>query len=54
MEIHRQNLGKRPTKFGIVLDRLKPRYQKILKKNPIIRNNSTDDRFLNCMSGLWP
>jgi hypothetical protein len=49
MEIIRQNLGKRPTKFGIVLDRLKPRYQKILKKNPIIRNNSTDDRFLNCI-----
>lgn len=49
MEIIRQNLGKRPTKYGIVLDRLKPRYQKILKKNPIIRQYSTDDRFLNCI-----
>jgi len=49
MEIVRQNLGKRPTRFGIVLDRLKPRHQKILKKNLIIRNNSTDDRYLNCI-----
>lgn len=46
IEIKRQNKGKTPTKWGIRLKGLAPRYQKILQKNPIFRKYSDDDRFI--------
>jgi len=47
--IKRQNLGKTPTKYGIVLKYLPPRHQRILKENPIIKKYSDDDLFLNAI-----
>lgn len=47
--IKRQNKGKTPTKHGIVLTCLAPRYQRILKENPIIKKYADDDRFLQAI-----
>jgi hypothetical protein len=44
--IKRQNVGKTPTKFGIVLKLLSPKHRRILKNNPMIKKYSTDDRFI--------
>ena len=44
--IKRQNVGKTPTKFGIVLKLLKPKHRRILKNNPMIKKYSMDDRFI--------
>ena len=49
IEIRRQNVGKTPTKYGIVLKGLKPRYQKILKENLVIKKYSEDDRFIRAI-----
>jgi hypothetical protein len=49
INIKRQNRGRAKTRFGILLSGLAPRYQRILLKNPIIQNNSTDDRFIMCL-----
>jgi hypothetical protein len=49
IEIKRQNVGKNPTKYGIVLKLLSPRYRKILKSNPVIKKYSTDDRFIRAI-----
>jgi hypothetical protein len=49
IEIRRQNQGRARTKFGILLSPLKPRYQKVLMENPIIKKNSDDDRFIRCI-----
>lgn len=47
--IKRQNKGRTKTRFGIVLSLLKPRYQRILMKNNVIKKNSDDDKFLGCL-----
>ena len=47
--IKRQNKGRTKTRFGIVLSLLKPRYQRILMKNNVIKKNSDDDRFISCL-----
>lgn len=47
--LKRQNLGKAKTRFNILLKGLAPRYQRILFKNPVIKKNSTDDRFILCL-----
>ena len=47
--IRRQNKGRTKTRFGIVLSLLKPRYQRILMKNNVIKKNSDDDRFISCL-----
>jgi hypothetical protein len=49
INIVRQNRGRSKTRFGILLSKLKPRHQRILMKNEVIRKNSNDDRFLNCL-----
>lgn len=49
IKIYRQNKGRAKTRFGILLSKLKPRYQRILMKNKVISKNSNDDRFLNCL-----
>ena len=49
IEIIRQNRGRAKTRFGILLSKLKPRYQRILMKNEVIRKNSDDNKFLNCL-----
>ena len=49
MEIRRQNLGKTATKYGIVLKLLKPRFQRVLKENPVIKKYSEDDRFIRAI-----
>lgn len=49
INIVRQNRGRAKTRFGILLSKLKPRHQRILMKNEVIRKNSNDDRFLNCL-----
>lgn len=46
MEIKRQNIGRNPTRFGIVLNLLKPRYRKILLENSIIKRWSVDDKMI--------
>lgn len=46
IEIKRQNRGKSPTKWGILLKGLPPRYRKILSNNQIFRRYSNDDRFI--------
>ena len=52
IKFKRQNLGRAKTRFGILLSPLKPRHRKILLDNPILKKNSTDDRFLNCIFSL--
>jgi hypothetical protein len=47
--LRRQNKGRTKTRFGIVLSLLKPRYQRILMKNNVIKKNSDDDRFISCL-----
>ncbi len=47
--IKRQKPGRASTRFGILLKPLAPRYQRILIENPIIKKNSTDDRFIRCL-----
>jgi hypothetical protein len=47
--IKRQNVGKTPTKYGIILKILAPRYRRILKDNPMIKKYSTDDRFIRAI-----
>jgi len=47
--IKRQKRGRASTRFGILLKTLAPRYQRVLIENPIIRKNSTDDRFIRCL-----
>ena len=49
IEIKRQKPGKNPTKHGILLKGLAPRYQRILKENPIIKKYSEDDRFIQAI-----
>jgi hypothetical protein len=49
IKIIRQNKGRAKTRFGILLSSLKPRYQRILLKNEVIKKNSNDDSFLNCL-----
>lgn len=44
--IIRQNRGRAKTKYNILLKGLAPRYQRILMDNPVIKKNSTDDRFI--------
>jgi len=46
IELKRQNRGKAPTKWGILLRGLAPRYKKILANNPIFKKYSNDDRFI--------
>lgn len=48
IEIKRQKRGKTPTKWGIVLKGLPPRYQNILKENPIFAKYP-DDRFVEAI-----
>ena len=45
IEIKRQNRGKAPTKWGILLKGLPPRYRKILSNNLIFKRHY-DDRFI--------
>jgi hypothetical protein len=52
IKFKRQNLGRAKTRFGILLSPLKPRHRKILLDNPILKKNSNDDRFLNCIFSL--
>lgn len=52
IEIKRQNHGGARTRFRIVLHLLKPRHRRILLDNPIIKKNSEDDRFLQCIMKL--
>jgi hypothetical protein len=52
IKIVRQKRGRTKTRFGIVLKNLSPRYQRVLLKNDVIRKNSEDDRFLNCLFRL--
>jgi ribosomal protein L37AE/L43A len=47
--IKRQNLGKTPTKYGIVLKGLPPRHQRILKENPVVKKYADDDLFINAI-----
>lgn len=47
--IERRKKGRSPTKHGILLKNLEPRYQKVLKNNPIISKYSDDDRFIKCL-----
>lgn len=47
--IKRQNKGRTKTRFGIVLSLLTPRHQRILMKNLILKNNSEDDQFIQCL-----
>ena len=49
IKIIRQNRGKARTRFGILLSSLKPRHQRVLLKNEVIKKNSGDDNFLNCL-----
>lgn len=49
IEIRRQNVGKTPTKYGIVTKGLKPRYKKILNDNLVIKKYSDDDRFIRAI-----
>ena len=49
VNIKRSKVCRTPTKHGIVLKGLLPRYQKILKENPMIRKYSDDDRFLQAI-----
>jgi len=49
MEIRRQKAGKNPTKHGIILKGLAPRYQRVLKENPVIKKYSDDDRFIKAI-----
>lgn len=46
IKIKRQNKGRTPTKWGISLKGMAPRYQKILKENKIFRLYSDDTRFI--------
>lgn len=46
IEIKRQKEGRAPTKWGILLRNLPPRYRKILKRNRIFKKYSDDDRFV--------
>ena len=46
INIKRQNKGRTPTKWGISLKGMAPRYQKILKENKIFRLYSDDTRFI--------
>jgi len=46
ISIKRQNKGRTPTKWGISLKGMAPRYQKILKENKIFRLYSDDTRFI--------
>lgn len=46
IELKRQNRGKAPTKWGILLRGLAPRYRKILANNLIFKKYSNDDRFI--------
>ena len=46
IDIKRQNRGKSPTKWGILLKGLPPRYKKILSNNLIFKRYSDDDRFI--------
>lgn len=46
IQLIRQNRGRAKTKFNILLKGLAPRYQKVLIENPVIKKNSTDDRFI--------
>lgn len=48
-QIKRQKPGRAPTKYGILLGTLFPRYKKIILKNPVIKKHSTDDEFLRCI-----
>lgn len=47
--IKRQKIGRRPTRFGIVLDELPPRHQKFLLENYFLKELSKDDRTLNIL-----
>jgi hypothetical protein len=49
INIRRQKEGKTPTKHGIVIVGLSPRYVRILKSNPIIKRYSNDDRFIQAI-----
>jgi hypothetical protein len=49
IEIRRQNHGRARTRFGILLSPLKPKHQRILLDNPILKKNSNDDRFIRCI-----
>jgi hypothetical protein len=48
-EIRRQKAGKTPTKYGIVTKGLAPRYQKVLRENPVIKKYADDDRFIEAI-----
>lgn len=48
-EIRRQKAGKTPTKWGIVTKGLAPRYQRVLKENPVIKKYADDDRFIRAI-----
>lgn len=45
-KIKRQNIGKRPTRFGIILDLLADRHKELLMKYKFIKDLSDDDRCL--------
>lgn len=49
IDIRRQKQGRARTKFGILLSPLKPRHQRILIENPILKKHAYDDRFIRCI-----
>ena len=51
-KIKRGNVGKNPTRHGIILQGLKPRYRNVLKKYEFIKEDCNDDVFVNLLFSL--